>query len=122
MNFDPSKPIYEQIIDAFKKRIIRGELKPNDKMPSQRDLAREMKVNPNTVQRAYREMEHQGITETQRGQGTFVAADTTGIHRLKKEMAKKTLESFMKEMKDLGFSQQEIAECIREHMKKGETK
>ncbi len=120
MNFNPSKPIYEQIIDEFKKKMVRGELQPDDKMPSQRDLAQQLKVNPNTVQRAYREMEHQGMTETQRGQGTFVANDTEKIRELKDEMAKKTLENFIQEIQDLGFSQEDIPILIEKYRKKGD--
>ncbi len=120
MNFDPSKPIYEQIIDAFKKKILRGELKPEDKMPSQRDVARDMKVNPNTVQRAYREMEYQGIAETRRGQGTFVATDTEKILKLKREMAEKLVNSFLREMTALGFTPEEAENLLEQHIKKEE--
>ncbi|MGI6102343.1 MAG: GntR family transcriptional regulator, partial [Bacillota bacterium] len=64
---DVSRPIYQQMIDEVKRAIARGELKPGDKLPSHRDMAQEIRVNPNTVQRAYREMEQGGLVQTLRG-------------------------------------------------------
>jgi GntR family transcriptional regulator len=69
MDFDTAQPIYRQIIDDYKKKLIRGELKGGDRIPSQREYADMVKVNPNTVQRAYREMEAMKMVETVRGQG-----------------------------------------------------
>ncbi|MCL2571115.1 MAG: GntR family transcriptional regulator [Defluviitaleaceae bacterium] len=67
------KAIYAQIIDNFKRLIITGVLKPEDKVPSIRDLAQTITVNPNTVQKAYRELETQGYIYTVLGQGSFIA-------------------------------------------------
>ncbi|MBL3612743.1 GntR family transcriptional regulator, partial [Bacillus sp. RHFS18] len=71
--FQSSKPIYLQIADRVFYRLIRSELSPGDKLPSVREMAVQMKVNPNTIQRTYSEMERLGIVETRRGQGTFIA-------------------------------------------------
>jgi GntR family transcriptional regulator len=68
------KPIYEQVIENFKKLIIGGELVENSRVPSIRDMARELGVNPNTVQKAYRELETQKYFYTVMGQGSFIAA------------------------------------------------
>jgi len=67
------KAIYAQIIDNFKRLIITGALHPDDKVPSIRDLAQLLTVNPNTVQKAYRELENQGYFYTVLGQGNFIA-------------------------------------------------
>ena len=68
------KAIYAQIIDNFKRLIVTGALRPDDKVPSIRDLAQAITVNPNTVQKAYRELESQGYFYTVLGQGSFIAA------------------------------------------------
>ena len=67
------KAIYAQIIDNFKRLIITGALRPDDKVPSVRDLAQAITVNPNTVQKAYRELESQGYFYTVLGQGSFIS-------------------------------------------------
>lgn len=117
LQFDPERPIYQQIIDEFKRAVARGELAPGDKIPSQRDLATEARVNPNTVQRAYREMEWLGLTETVRGQGTFVADRPEILQGLRQEMAQDALDRFVKEMAALGFDEETIvgltAEAVR---------
>jgi GntR family transcriptional regulator len=70
-----STPIYEQIINAVKESIIKGILQPGDKLPSVRELASMLTTNPNTVSKAYTELERIKIIETLRGKGTFVSAD-----------------------------------------------
>ena len=120
MEFDHSRPIYEQIVEEFKKKLIRNDLKPGGKIPSQRELAQEIKVNPNTVQRAYREMEHEGITETLRGKGTFIVEDHKMIRRFKREMAEKALSGFVQEIEALGYSKEEIPALIREYIQNQE--
>ena len=78
INFDESIPIYVQIMQGVMWDVAVGTLAPGDKLLSVRDLARDAKTNPNTVQRAYMELERIGIVETQRGQGTFIRA-TPGL-------------------------------------------
>jgi len=68
------KPIYEQVVDNFKALIISGVLKESEKVPSVRDMAKTLAVNPNTVQKAYRELESMGYFYTVLGQGNFIAA------------------------------------------------
>ena len=67
------KAIYEQVVDNFKRLIVTGVLKPDEKVPSVRDMAKELTVNPNTVQKAYRELETQGYFYTVLGQGNFIS-------------------------------------------------
>lgn len=112
VNFDAAIPIYEQIIDEIKKMIVRGELNPGDKLPSQRDMARLIEVNPNTIQRAYREMENYELVETKRGMGTFVKEDDEMVSTIKTEMARDASERFFQEMRSLGFTKEEIIKWI----------
>ena len=68
------KAIYEQVTDNFKRLIVTGVLKQDEKVPSVRDMARSLTVNPNTVQKAYRELENQGYIYTVLGQGSYISA------------------------------------------------
>ncbi len=108
MVFDSGQPIYRQIIDDYQKQLVRGELQPGDKIPSQREYAQTHQVNPNTVQRAYREMEAMQMVETIRGQGTFVRVGGAELQRIRMDMAAEVLEYFIEEMRSLGFTQEDI--------------
>lgn len=112
--FDPSRPIYQQIIDEIRRRIARGELAPGDRIPSQRELAEMVKVNPNTIQRAYREMEQSGLVETLRGQGTFIRQDPSMVESIREEMAAVALAGFVQEMRALGYTLQATLDLVRE--------
>lgn len=117
MEFDSNKPIYIQIIEEIKKKLIRGELKPGDKILSQREYAKEINVNPNTVQRAYREMEAMGLVLTLRGQGTFIFEDEKILERIRNEMANEIVITFLNDMKSLGFTHDEIINLVKTYMK-----
>lgn len=113
MEFDNSKPIYIQIIEDIKKKLIRGEINPGDKIPSQREFAKDMKVNPNTVQRAYREMESMGLVKTLRGQGTFIDDKEDLLIEIKKDMANSILIKFIEDMRSLGIEDKETLDLIK---------
>lgn len=113
MNFNTSQPIYKQIIDDFKKRIVRGELKEGDKIASQREYAEKARINPNTVQRAYREMESMNMVETLRGQGTFISISSDKREAIKMEMAVNLVENFISEMESLGYSLMDMLEILK---------
>jgi len=68
-------PIYEQIIESIREMVVKGVLRPSDKLPSVREMAKDMTLNPNTVQKAYQELERQGLICTVRGRGTFICED-----------------------------------------------
>jgi GntR family transcriptional regulator len=108
LDYDKSRAIYKQIIEDFQKQLVRGELGPGDKVPSQREYAQKVRVNPNTVQRAYQELERTGMVETVRGQGTFIRADEVMICGIRLQMADNLLDHFLEEMSSLGYSENEI--------------
>lgn len=112
IEFDNAQPIYLQIIDGIKKALARGSLQPGDKLPSQRDLAITLGVNPNTVQRAYREMEQMNLTETLRGQGTFLKQGDELVSEIRSEMIKTVAENFITEMKALGCGEADIISVV----------
>ena len=70
-------PVYEQIVEQTERMLLSGEMKPGDPMPSVRGLAAELGVNPNTIQKAYTELEHRGITTSVPGRGSFLREDAT---------------------------------------------
>ena len=120
MEYNTSAPIYLQVINELKKKMVKGELKPGEKMPSSRDLAVEYKVNQNTAARIYREMEMQGYCFTRRGIGTFVSEEENMFRDLKKEMASELLKNFMHEMKGLGYKKDDIIDQIADYKEDGE--
>lgn len=120
MEYSAGIPIYLQVIRNLQKKMIKGELKPGDKMPSNRELAVLYKVNQNTAARIYREMESEGYCYTKRGIGTFVSEEESMVENLKKEMAQEVLRNFMREMKDLGFQKNDIIDRITEYKEEQE--
>ena len=116
IDFNAAYPIYEQVIEEIKKEIVRGELKPGNKLPSQRKLAREIDVNSNTVQRAYRELEQRGFVETKRGRGTFIKDDDQVMKEIKKEMAETAVLNFIEEMISLGFERENILKKVETNL------
>ena len=115
INFEADSPIYEQIITQIKKQVARGELEPGSKLPSQRAMARKLEVNPNTVQRAYREMETRELVETKRGRGTFIHHSQQVVERVKQELVTTALDKFWQEMQSLDYSQAEIVEAVKDY-------
>jgi GntR family transcriptional regulator len=112
LKFEENMPIYIQIIQKIKADLVSGKIKGGDKMPSVRELSENFKVNPNTVQRVFLELEREGITYSQRGIGTFVSEDLEIVEELKTTQAQKHTKRFLTEMKELGLTNKEISKCI----------
>ncbi|ACT02560.1 GntR family transcriptional regulator [Paenibacillus sp. JDR-2] len=117
--FDNNMPIYIQIMNYVKKQIITGRLNPGDKIESVRDLALELQINPNTIQRTFQELEREGIVETRRGLGRFVTSRESTIMQIKKEMAGELLERFVQGMRELGFEKDDIVAIVKDAVKDG---
>ena len=115
--FNNSIPIYIQIVDIIKSKIISGEYKTGSQLDSIRNLALEFEINPNTIQRAFLELENSNLVYSQRTKGRFVTEDED----LKKARATEIIESFMKSMKDLGFSNEEILSLFKEKILGGKS-
>lgn len=116
MEFDARIPIYLQIIEKVKKDIIMGRLERGDKMPSVRVLAGELKVNVNTVQRVYQELEREEVIFTQRGIGSFVTEEERIIQKIKKETAYRLLGDFVRGMRELGYDAGNTLAVLKEYM------
>lgn len=110
-------PIYSQLIYQIKFALASGILQPGQKLPSVRDLALEAKVNPNTMQRAFTELEREGLVYSQRTSGRFVTEDLSRISTVRSSLAEEQLNQFLGAMKKLGFEDREITELIEYHGK-----
>ncbi len=113
MQFKDNLPIYIQIMNIIKRRILLKEIKEGEKLPSVRELSLELRVNPNTIQRSYQELERENLVFTQRGTGTFVTEDMEVIKDLKTNLASSIVEEFLNEMKAIGFEKDKILEIIK---------
>ncbi|MBP1566144.1 MAG: GntR family transcriptional regulator [Oscillospiraceae bacterium] len=114
MEFDSKYPIYLQIVAEIKRKIIIGDLIPGSKLPSNNDLAMMYKVNPNTVQRIYKQLEFEGICFTKRGLGTFLVEDPNLPTRLKIESVTSMVSVFLEKMAALGFTASETINIIKD--------
>ncbi|PIC96580.1 GntR family transcriptional regulator [Sporosarcina sp. P26b] len=113
MEFLPDKPIYQQLVDHIMGEIIRGTLAVGEKLPSVREYAVLVGVNANTMQRVYRELENLGITDTRRGQGSFVTENHARIQELREEMKEQLVESFIQNVEALGFTTSEMVHYLQ---------
>ncbi len=120
--FDPSTPIYLQLADRIKNKMIRGELAPGQQLPSVRELAVASGVNPNTVQHTYKELEDSGIVEKHRGQGTFATENKAILQQLREEMKERYIARFVQQMRDMGCGDREISDGLRQYFAKKEEK
>lgn len=114
MKYESNKPIYLQVMDSLKQKMVTGEINPGDQLPSTRLLAVEYDVNPNTAARVYKELEQEGICYTKRGEGTFVTDDPELIKNIREQTASNIIKRFIKDMKALGFDMKEICKKIKE--------
>lgn len=102
IDYRDARPIYEQITERYKTLILKGVLLPDEQMPSVRSLAMELSTNPNTVQKAYAELERQGFLYTVRGRGNFVSGGKNLLEQKTNELASR-LKALKHEAMDLGI-------------------
>lgn len=112
LDYRDNRPIYEQIKEEFKKLIVSGALKEEDKIPSVRELASSLAINPNTIQRGYHELELEGFIYSQRAKGYFVAPITSEYSKDEIKEAMKTLKNTLMELCYLEVSKEEIIKTV----------
>ncbi len=105
-------PIYEQIIASVKDSVVGGLMVADEPLPSVRSLAGELAINPNTIQKAYSELERQGIVYSVPGRGSFIASDTASIERQHRENILRSLDSLVDEAIKAGIKISEINDLI----------
>ncbi len=113
-NLDSDRPIYAQILEEIQLRIIAGQYKTGEKIPSVRELASEAGVNPNTMQKALSELERYGLVMAQRTSGRVVTQDMELIKETRRKLAKEQIREFIDRMKKLGFNEKEIVEMVEQ--------
>ncbi len=115
---DSDRPIYTQLVERIQVQIVSGFYPPGGKLPSVRELAMEAAVNPNTMQKAFAELERGGLIVTQRTNGRLVTEDEELIYQLKQKLAEEHIIQFFSKMKELGFSKKEIVALIEQSTEK----
>ncbi len=113
LDFRSRQPIYEQLVDKFKQLIISNVLKPDEQLPPVRVLAGQLTVNPNTIQKAYRELEHRGYIYSVPGKGNFVMPAIPEKQSIRLENLKHQLVSIILEMHFLGMKEDDIIPIIK---------
>ena len=107
LNYRDARPIYEQVKDGMRHLMVTGAIQEGEKLPSVRALAAALAINPNTIQRSYREMESLGLINTVPGKGAFAATDHTAAQRRTQELTD-TLAAAVQELKLLGVSREDV--------------
>lgn len=113
--FNTNIPIYLQVVDMIKNQIMNGTLQPGDKISSVRELAQELSVNPNTIQKAFGELEREGFIRTERAVGRYVTDHLDLIEEYKMKQVKDNIKDFVKQMELLGISIDNIMEYLKEY-------
>ena len=114
-SFKEDRPIYTQLLEQIQARIVTGQYKIGERLPSVRELAAEAGVNPNTMQRALAELERIGLVYSQCTSGRMITDDAQKIGEMKMQLAQDVIEEFLQNMKKLGYEQKEIAQLIEQY-------
>ncbi len=112
LNSRDPRPIYEQIMDGLRRLIISGGIAPGEKLPSVREQAARLAINPNTIQRAYRELENEGYVVTLPGKGTF-ALERPDLEQRRLDALWRQLEQTAQELRFAGATEQQLTDCIQ---------
>jgi len=111
LDYKDTRPIYEQIVDKLENLILKGILQKDEKMPSVRSFAVELSINPNTIQKAYSELERRGFLYTVKGRGNYVALSKE-LYQIKQDEAKEKLKAVVKEARELGVTREEMVKYL----------
>ena len=122
LDYKDTRPIYEQVVEKFQTLILKGVLEPDAQLPSVRSLAVELSINPNTIQRAYAELERQGFIYTVKGRGGFVKYHEELLEVRKKRLREQLLE-VLREAEELNIPAQELwSDLCRDYAASGEAR
>ena len=113
LNYRDSRPIYGQIKDGLRKLIVTGAIAPDEKLPSVRSLAMDLAINPNTIQRAYAELENEGFIYSVPGKGSFACLQADSAKARKEELLGK-LRELLQELRYLSVTDDEIMALVKE--------
>ena len=113
LDLKDSRPLYEQIVERFKHLILCGALPEDEKLPSVRNLAMELSINPNTIQKAYGELEREGFIYSVKGRGNFVASNCS-LKEAKKEELKEQILALVREGEAIGLTKEDVIHLLQE--------
>ena len=112
--FDNERPIYIQLVEIIRIHIVSGKFKKGQRLPSVRELALMMKVNPNTMQKALVELEDEKLIYTERTNGKYVTENEKLIEKIKKELAQEKVNNYLNSMKNIGISYESAIKYLQE--------
>ena len=116
---DSDRPIYAQLLEQIQMQIVSGQYPSGSKLPSVRELAAQAGVNPNTMQKAFTELERIGLIQTKRTAGRFVTEDTLLIQNTRQSLAREQLACFFQIMGQLGYHKEEILSFLKTAYEEG---
>lgn len=118
MQFNKRDPIYLQLIDYFREKIVSNELKPGEELPSRREIGRQFNINPNTVQRAFSEMEEMSWIYTEPHRPSRVTQNEELIQKIKKDFVRRAVEEFVSSIRTIDISYAEVTELVEKELSK----
>ncbi len=113
IDYKDRRPIYEQVVQRLEELILKGILEPGTQLPSVRNLAMELSINPNTIQKAYMELERRRFIYSVKGKGSFIAENDNLIN-IKKEEVLQKLSKVVRDAREIGISQEQLIEKVNE--------
>lgn len=114
VNFNKRDPLYEQVVRHFKEEIAAGKLAPGQEVPSRRELASQLKINPNTAQRAYKEMEEQGLIHTESNSPSKITEDQSILGAVQDELLGEAVSSFVSAIRPIQVPLDKVMGLIKE--------
>ena len=120
LDYQDRRPIYEQIVEKFRHLILSGALPPGSRMPSVRQLAMDLSINPNTIQRAYNQLEQEGLIYPVKGKGNFIA-DSECVRKISRKSYLEEMKTLVQKGRDMGFVEEELTYIIRDCYKEERT-
>ena len=111
LNYKEARPLYEQIKESIRKMVISNAFLADEKLPSVREMASQLAVNPNAIERAYQELEQDGYVYRRKDEGTFVAKENRGNEMRRRELMQK-FDLVVRELSELSVSSNELAERV----------
>lgn len=115
VNFNNRDPVYVQVIHHFKEQIATSMLEPGQEIPSRRELANQLKINPNTAQRAYKEMEEQGLIHTERNLPSRITKDKQILGAVREELILHAVDSFVTSVRSINVPLDEVLQLVKEN-------
>ncbi|MDY0410339.1 GntR family transcriptional regulator [Virgibacillus soli] len=120
VKFNSREPVYVQVMQHFKEQIARGVLEPGKEIPSRRELANQLKINPNTAQRAYKEMEAEGLIFTEGNLPSRITNDEQVLHAVREELILDAVHTFVQSVKTINVPLKDVLDLVKENYERNE--